>query len=236
MTARVSRCLKVNGSPVDVAAKQPRAAKQEVAREGDEALGNQGVEIVGPGEALKIHALHQILGDDPGGRYGREGRRVGSVRQHQGHEKSTDPQIPGNTQGDRRQQGCRRDVARADAGQDGGQEKEDNGDHTPVAPGETNRIMCQLVQSPVLSRLREEKGDAGQREEQLHRKAGRNRGDFHSGQEVTRDEGQRDGEDSDIDGRETADDQRQQQGKKRQNSWIHFRQLPKKLSVAELSG
>ena len=106
MTARVSRCAARSRAPGALhlrrppsaarsAAQQRQPAEQEIAGEGDGALGGERVEEVAPSPVPGMPARAiRSLRDDPGRRQRRERPGVGAVGQHHRHQEAAMPARP----------------------------------------------------------------------------------------------------------------------------------------------
>ena len=105
----------------------------------------------------------------PVGAIGDSDPSVGTVADHDGHQEGGDPDLTGDGHGHRRDQGGRRDIARADRRQDKGEEEEHYWHHANISSTVLNRPVGDPVQRSVRLCLREQQRHAGQREKESGR-------------------------------------------------------------------
>ena len=92
------------------------------------------------------------------------------------------------------------------------EEEEHDRDHAAVAAADSHRVMREPVERAVALRQREEQRHAGERQEQLARKAAHHRVDRHAADVDADDPGQGDRQHADVERGDAADDDGQRQG------------------------
>jgi len=158
------------------------AAEDEEAGDDGHALCDDGVEVDLPVDGvdgvlreevgdLGRHLRHEAVGDDPRGGEGREGSRVGGPDDDEGHAEGRHPHLARDGHGDGGEQGHAGDVARADRGDEDGQQVDDQGQQHHVAAAETDAVAGDLPQGPVDLGHGEHEGHADQYHEETEREA-----------------------------------------------------------------
>src|SRR5206468_1435583 len=187
-----------------VARHQFVSTQQKISGQTHKSFGEEVVVESRPLLVCNTYACKQSIGNHAGGRKRGKRARVRPTAHNDGHQKSTDSHVSRNSHRNRGEKSGRCDISSTDTRQSCREEKENDGDHADVAPRELHALSRDLVQSSVHVGLAEEERNSDQNEEQARRKSGRHIGGLHSPQPYTDDERKGNGEEANIDFRQTT--------------------------------
>ena len=172
-----------------------------------------GVRPVGaPLVAGQVDLVHDAVDDDPGGRERGERAGLRAHAHHQGHQERRNARARGDRHGHRREHRGGGDVAGSERRDPEAEQEEGDRNEAGVAAAQADRSVRDLIERAVQLGLGEQQRDADERQEQLDRKAGEDVLEPHPAEVDADDPGERHRQDADVEPREAADDDRDEQG------------------------
>ena len=197
--------IRLRGSGVSLAsAKELQAAEQHEAANAHDRVRQHVVPVGLPLEAAEADARHHVIGDDAARRERRQRARQRAIASHERHQQRRYAHPPRDGHGGRRQQGAGRCATRTDRRHDHAQCEKHDGQQPRVPAAKPDGPPGQPGQRAVGVGHAEQQRHADERDQQRHGKARQDGIDRHSAQIHPHQPGHGQREDADIDRREDA--------------------------------
>ena len=200
---------------------QLQPAEQEVPAKRHERVRGKIRPVGVPLLAGQADLVHQPVDDDAGRRERRQRARLRAVAHHDDHQERGNGGAPGDRHRHRRQQRGGRHVPGPQRGQRGGEHEEHHRNDSGIPAADAHGAVRNPVEGAVQLRLRKQQRHAGERQKQRDRETGDHLVQRHAAEIDADDPGQGERQNPDVQLREAADENRNDERGKRHIGKIH---------------